>query len=259
MINKNQKRVLLFFLVILLFAINYPILNKVVMGLVDSYEVGIVERVIDGDTLVINKTSIRLLGINTPEKGEKYYGEAKEYLENLTLYKLVKLKKSKQDLDLYKRKLRYIFIDGENINKKIVEKGLANIYFPSGKDSFYKDFKETWQECINKRINLCEKSIDACANCVTLKELSVDNQEVILKNSCSYKCNLTNWGIKDEGRKNFIFPSYLLDKEVRIIVGNETNTKDTFFWEGYDYVWTKTGDSIFLRDKDGGLVLWWNY
>ena len=32
-----------------------------------------VKRVIDGDTVVVDGVSVRLLGINTPERGEKLY------------------------------------------------------------------------------------------------------------------------------------------------------------------------------------------
>ena len=46
----------------------------------------IVTRVIDGDTIEINNSyKIRLSGINTPEIGECYYQEAKEFLSKLTL------------------------------------------------------------------------------------------------------------------------------------------------------------------------------
>jgi len=31
------------------------------------------------------------------------------------------------------------------------------------------------------------------------------------------------------------------------------------FWKGKDYVWTSTGDTLFLRDDEGKLVLWEMY
>src|SRR3990167_5693404 len=49
----------------------------------------IVHAVIDGDTLDIDIGRIRLSGINTPETGECYYEEAKEKLEELSLYQEV--------------------------------------------------------------------------------------------------------------------------------------------------------------------------
>ena len=71
--NKKKQIFLIIFLVIILFTINYPFLDKKLENFLTDYETEIVERVIDGDTIVIDGSSVRLLGINTPERGEIYY------------------------------------------------------------------------------------------------------------------------------------------------------------------------------------------
>ena len=226
-----------------------------------DYEIVHVERVIDGDTIVADNNSTRLLGINSPEKGELYYEEAKEFLENLILNKSVRLKFGKDKYDRYNRVLAYVYFENKNVNLEIVKQGLANFYFPSGKDVYYSDFKKAWEECVNDNINLCEASVDECAECVKLNELNYNSQTVVLYNKCNLQCDLTGWNIKDEGRKNFIFPSFILEsqKEVIIEVGEGTNTNNKLFWTGETYVWTRSGDSLFLRDEDGKLVLWESY
>ncbi len=256
---RDKNKLLLIFLILILFGVNYPFLDKTLKNLFVNYEVGIVERVVDGDTLIANGSSVRLLGINTPEKGEEFYEQAKLFLENLTLNKFVKLEIGKTNKDMYNRSLRYIILDGENINLKLVENGLANYYFPSGKDRYYNTFKEAWENCIEKNLNLCKKSEDKCADCVVLKKLDVNGQEIVLFNKCSFKCDLSGWRIKDEGRKNFVFPDFVLDKEVSIKVEAGKDSEDVLYWKGKEYVWTETGDTIFLRDADGKLVLWWGY
>jgi len=257
--EKSKLKILLFVLIIIFFAVNYPVLDKVLTNWFVDYEVGFVERVIDGDTIVINGSSVRLLGINCAEKGEPYYNEAKLFLEKKVLNKIVKMKFEKEDVDLYRRKLRYVFVDGENINEKLVEEGLANIYFPSGKDSYYNSFSDAWKTCIENKKNLCEKSDSVCSSCIELKKLDTKNQKLVLKNNCGFGCDLTSWSIKDEGRKKFVFENFVLEKEVVIIVGDGKNTKENLFWSGEDYVWTASGDSIFLRDEKGKLILWWSY
>ncbi|MBU0894242.1 MAG: thermonuclease family protein [Nanoarchaeota archaeon] len=259
--KKRNEKILLLFLIFLLIAINYPFLDNALEIFLTNYETGIVERVIDGDTAIINNESVRLLGINSPEKGELYYNEAKEYLEILILNTTVKLKKEKQDTDLYQRKLRYIIIGFTNINREIVKEGLANYYFPSGKDQYYNEFKQAWEECIESNKNLCEKSQDVCSNCIELKKLDYKDQEAILYNRCGFECNLKDWSIKDEGRKKFIFSKINLEPKTELLikVGEGTNTKNVLFWRGEDYVWTETGDSLFLRDEEGKLVLWKSY
>lgn len=254
------RRILgLFLLIALLIILNYSKLDKITGNFLSESEEGRVTRIIDGDTVEIGNESIRLLGINTPEKGEIYYKEAKELLSGLVLNKTVRLEKEKEDKDLYGRKLRYIFLNNENINLKLIENGLANSYFPKGKTQHYQEFNEAWIKCVEKNINLCEKSQELCAKCVVLKEFDYNKEKIVLKDSCTYACDIKNWSIKDEGRKRFSFPAITLQDEITIKVGDGKNTDNVLYWKNQDYVWTQTGDTLFLRDSKGKLVLFNTY
>ena len=235
--QKKKQIILLVFLVLLLVIINYSFIDKALENFFLDYETAHVERVIDGDTVVIeNKTSVRLLGINCPERGEVYYEEAKEFLEELVLNKTVKLKFGKEKYDKYDRVLAYIFLNGENINLKLVEKGFANFYFPSGKDIYYKKFKKAWEDCIKRNTNLCEKSEDKCADCIDIK-----NSKTII-NTCSFECDISDWRIKGEGRKTFVF--------------SDDAILDIMEEVSFELELTETGDTLFLKDDEGRLVLW---
>jgi endonuclease YncB( thermonuclease family) len=256
--NRKREIFLLIFLVFLFFAINYRAIDGKITEFLKDYEYKSVERIIDGDTIVVeNNTHIRLLGINTPEKGEKYYNEAKNFLSELVSNKTIKLEYGKERYDKYQRTLAYVILNGKNINIEQVRNGFANTYIYNN-DEYTIRLRNAWEECIQIGKNLCEKSNDKCADCIELKELDVKNQKVIFYNKCNFDCDLTNWGIKDEGRKNFVFPTFVLEsnKEMNVIVGNKTNTDGDLYWKGEDYVWTSTGDTLFFRDKDGKLVLW---
>lgn len=92
----------------------------------DSFqEKAFVSKVIDGDTVIINGESVRLLGMDADERGYPCYNEAKKRIEELILDKEVILVKDAEDRDQYDRLLRYIFLDGKNINLQLVEEGLA--------------------------------------------------------------------------------------------------------------------------------------
>ena len=238
MIPKQKDVLVLALLIIALVIINYGWLDDAVNNFLNTYEQVHVDRIIDGDTIESNSTSIRLLGINTPERGELYYKEAKEFLEQEILNKTVGLKYGKERYDKYQRVLAYIFLDNANINLKLIENGLANIYFPSGKDQYYNQFIEAWEDCIDKNVNLCEASTNSCAQCIELK----DSNTII--NTCSFECDITNWGIKGEGRDVFVFSGVILG------IREETN---------FELELAETGDTIFLRDDEGGLVLWERY
>jgi len=241
-----------------LFLAIYPFLDAKLQGFLISSDTAFIDRIIDGDTVESNGTSIRLLGINTPERGEKYYSEAKKFLENLVLNETVRLEYGKEREDRYRRTLAYLYLGNENINKKLIEKGYANIYFPSGRDIYYNEFAQAWEECSE---NLCKPSQDRCASCVKLTKFDYENEIIILKNICNFDCELTDWTIKDEGRKKYPFAGFNLEslEEVEILVGEGKDDESTLYWKGETYVWTRTGDSLFLRDGEGKLVLWESY
>ncbi len=249
--KKREYKIILGILIILIIGINYNYLDSFVIKQISNKEPIIVKRVIDGDTIVdINEIHYRLLGINTPEKGENLYNEAKSFLEKKSLNKTILIEKHGKNK--YKRELVYLFEENseKNINLEIVENGYANYYFPEGKDIYYDKFAKAWEKCISKNINLCENSKDKCSYCIELKEFGYE-KDIILYNKCSFECNLTKWSIKDEGRKKYVFNNFVLGgyKEIKI------TSKD--FRE--EYVWTKTGDTIFIRDNLGKLILWKSY
>src|SRR3989344_7129989 len=150
--TKKRQVVLLITLIVVFLAINYSSIDSFLINFLDESKTAIVSRVIDGDTLEIvnneNKESVRLLGINTPERGEILYEEAKEFLEELSLNKSVRLEFGRDKYDRYNRTLAYVFVNEFAVNKEIVRQGYANIYFPSGKDVYYNEFLETWKECV---------------------------------------------------------------------------------------------------------------
>lgn len=260
--DKRKKEILLLiFLIFLLISINYSFLDRNIEAFLTEGGYVPVARIVDGDTIVVgNNTHVRMLGINTPEKGEEYYLEAKNFLNDLIANKTIKLEYGKDRKDLYKRTLAYVFLDDKNINLEQVKNGFANVYILG--DTKYKNLlRDAWEECLKGQKNLCEKSKNKCASCIELKKLDYRTQTAIFYNNCSFSCSLTGWRIKDEGRKNFVFPALALNSnnEASVIVENGTDSKDILYWKGEKYVWTSTGDTLFLRDDLGKLVLWKNY
>jgi len=255
--KRKKEIVLLSFLIFLLITINYNFADNAIIEFLEEKETGVAERIIDGDTAVINGNSTRFLGINTPEKGEKYYNEAKNFLSNLILNQTIELEYGKDKYDKYKRILAFIFLNEKNVNVEIVRNGFANVYILEDK-KYENELRTAWEECILREKNLCEKSANKCANCIELQELDFKEQKIVFYNRCSYDCDLTSWNIKDEGRKKFIFENFVLRKnrKIEIIAGNGTGNDDVLYWKNEDYVWTATGDTLFLRDSDEKLVLW---
>jgi len=86
----------------------------------------VVTKVIDGDTVVVTGGDhVRLLGIDADESGYPCYDAARLRLEELVLGKSVRLEPDREDVDQYGRQLRYLFLDENFINEKLVAEGLA--------------------------------------------------------------------------------------------------------------------------------------
>ncbi|MFA5020243.1 MAG: thermonuclease family protein [Candidatus Pacearchaeota archaeon] len=127
-LNKNFKIILISTAIVMLFLLIYFLSD---LENTNIKEEKIVTKIIDGDTIIIQGgETIRLLGIDCDEKGKECYDDAKKYLEENLLGKTVLTEKESEDKDIYGRYLRYLFLDGDNFNVKIVKEGycIARIY-----------------------------------------------------------------------------------------------------------------------------------
>lgn len=96
----------------------------------------LVVNITDGDTFTIATGEIvRLICVDTPEKGEENYTKAKDFLSSLILGEEVRLEQDEngEDQDSYERLLRYVYVDVNNtfVNKEIVQGGYGTL-FPYG-------------------------------------------------------------------------------------------------------------------------------
>jgi micrococcal nuclease len=92
--------------------------------------VGIVTHIVDGDTLDIGDNRIRLSLVDTPERGQKGYIEAKKLVQNICLNKKgqVDIDDGQRRGDRYGRDIGVVYCNGININKELIDKNLAKIY-----------------------------------------------------------------------------------------------------------------------------------
>jgi micrococcal nuclease len=90
---------------------------------------GIITKVIDGDTLDINGTRIRLALVNTPERGQSGFSEAKKFVESLCLGKKGELDvdNGQRRGDRYGREIGVVYCDGLNANEKLMDNKLVRI------------------------------------------------------------------------------------------------------------------------------------
>jgi micrococcal nuclease len=91
--------------------------------------VGNVTHVVDGDTLDINGIRIRLSLVDTPERGQPGFKEAKNFVTSLCLGKKGELDvdNGQRRGDRFGREIGVVYCDGINVNEKVMNNHLATI------------------------------------------------------------------------------------------------------------------------------------
>ena len=215
-------------------------------GIKEEYqkEPAFATRVIDGDTIVAdNNTHIRLLGINAPEKSMKEYAEAKNFLRQIE-NKSIEILRDSEDTDRYERKLRYVFYDNRLINAEILKQGLATYFMVEGL-KYEKELEDAEEYARENELGLWKKSREICADCIKLAELNQTDEFFILENRCGFNCSLDGWIVKDEA--NHVFKLINMD------------ASKTEKYNSKQKVWNDNKDRFFMRDKNGNLVVFYEY
>jgi micrococcal nuclease len=90
---------------------------------------GMLDRIIDGDTIVIDTETIRFSLVDTPEIGEAGYKQARDLIASICPVgsEVVFNKDDMQLKDTYGRTLATVYCNGINLNELVLEKGLAEI------------------------------------------------------------------------------------------------------------------------------------
>jgi endonuclease YncB( thermonuclease family) len=90
---------------------------------------GIVQHIVDGDTLVISNITIRLALVNAPERGEGGYAEAEDFVETLCPVGSRALvdQDDKQPIDRYNRVVAVVYCGEHNLNMELLNAGHAKI------------------------------------------------------------------------------------------------------------------------------------
>ncbi len=238
-------------------------------------EKAFVIRIIDGDTIEIETGErIRLLGINTPERGQKCYNEAKKRLEELIKNKEVRLETDENTKDQYGRLLRYIFLNNKNINIKLVEEGLATVFIISPNTKYEKELEEAENTAQKQQGCIWEgASPDTCigifyihANAEGNDCNNLNDEYITLKNSCGFSYDITGWRVTDEtSRDPYVFPNFVLESnsEVTLYTGCGIDAQKSLYWcssgRQCNAVWNNAKDTIFIRNNQGDLVLNYEY
>lgn len=118
---------------------------------------GIVERVIDGDTITLRDgTIVRYQGINAPDSSDPLYKQATDLNKKLVENKQVTLQYDAYTSDRFGRILAYVFVVDKNISLELVKQGLAKvaIYEDRRKLIYQDELLQAEQDAKNKKLGV---------------------------------------------------------------------------------------------------------
>ena len=117
---------------------------------VDEGEIGVVTRIIDGDTIDVRidgkVVRIRYLQMNTPERDQPCFKESTDANAALVAGKTVRLVADKELVDPYDRWLRHVYVGEMNVNRVLVAEGFAEAVYYSPNDMFLENFQALERE-----------------------------------------------------------------------------------------------------------------
>ena len=132
----------------------------------NEFQKAFLEKCVDGDTAVFKvgeeQVKYRFLAVDTPEsvhpkKKEENYGKlVSEYTcDTLSNAEEILIETEKNvTTDKYGRSLAWIWVDGELIQKKLVEQGYAEVAYIYGNYKYTLNLCAIQKEAISKKINI---------------------------------------------------------------------------------------------------------
>ena len=105
-----------------------------------------VVNIVDGDTIDVRQGDVtyvvRYIGINTPERNEVCYADAKQANTDLVSGQMVRMERDRSNTDRYGRLLRYVYAGDIFINERLVADGYAEAVLYEPDDRFFDRFSE---------------------------------------------------------------------------------------------------------------------
>lgn len=230
------------FLIAVLIAVNVFYFGSVQSA--GKRQQAIVARVIDGDTLkTAGGETIRLLNINSPEKGTI---RAEEALNFLKMFENKSIELEITGTDKYKRTLARIYTP-DYLNLEMVELGLAPKFLVQ--ENELKKFANAEENAVKNSLGIWKKS--EFFNCFSA---DIDEKaEIVTLNAKCGEINLAGWLLKDESRKTYKFSSITAGK-IKIHSGKGESNQTDLFWNSDAAIWNNDRDTLYLFDSRGGIA-----
>lgn len=251
-------------------------------SLSDAVEPATVDSITDGDTIQVvlgdgNRETIRLIGVDAPERDECWAAEAIAVLETLIpAGSEIGMTSDQSDRDRFDRLLRYLWVGSMSVNEEMVRRGAAISRRYSPDTGMAARLDEAQDRARAEGLGIWAPDACGIASGADLRIIELrydaegdDNQNlndewIRIRNQGDTQVDLTRWGIKDESATNrYTFPSgfSLAPGEVVTVYSGCGDDFDTaLYWcSAGSAIWNNDGDTAFLTDPAGNTHYSWSY
>lgn len=231
-----------------------------------------VVRVYDGDSLVVNigsaEAEVRLIGVNAPEGSECHGDAARSRLAQLLESGDPMLVADGEDIDQYGRLLRYLYVDGLNVNLELLTRGDALVL--QGDYGAEAEFIAASDTAADAHLGMWAP--DACGttpppagvvvadyryNPSGRDEDNLADEWVAIANRGTEPIATTGWILRDESTQHrYVFPEFTLaaGSEVLVRSGCGEDSSTELHWCADGPVWSNGGDTVIVQLPDGTVV-----
>jgi micrococcal nuclease len=227
-----------------------------------------IRAVIDGDTAVLaDGRRVRYLGINAPERGELSSAEATDMNRRLTVGKRVRLEWDAVTEDRYGRLLAYVYVDGEMVNARLVEAGLAHVLVIPPNVKHSDRLLELQRGARSARRGIWGhikgplKITSLQANPPGNDRLHPNEEHVRIANVADAVIDTRGFFMTDRHGHRYTFPSLPLTPgySVLLLSGRGVDLADprqqiVLYWQSDGPIWNNDGDTATLAAPDGTVI-----
>lgn len=235
--------------------------------------------ILDGDTIRVAwdglEETVRLVGINAPERGECWADEATEALEAILGDGPVRLERDVSDRDAYGRLLRYVGAPhGDDAGGLLIDGGhaIARAYPPdTRRDPEYRERQRVAREAgrgswareacgapMGRIVDPASIGIEVHPDAVGDDALNLNDEWVRFRNLGAEPLDLDGWVVRDESSSHrYRFSGLVLapGDAVTLRSGCGVDTQADRHWcASGSAIWNNGGDTVFLLDPLGNVV-----
>jgi len=231
--------------------------GALILGTAEAETVTVLQA-IDGDTCLLDDgRKVRYLGINAPEKGDPKFKEATLANNKLVGGKEIRFENGRPRQDKDGRLLAYVFVGDTFVNEELLRQGYAHIRRPLA--AKYRNLLlKSQEEALAAGRGIWAK---AAGGHIAIATVDADDEYIVIENRGNTPIDLTGWTVLDEANHRYLFPNFVLSAKARVTLrtGLGKNTKSDIFWGSRKPIWNNDGDTIFIKDAEGNLILSYVY